>query len=136
MESDSDFDGFEDRDIIETENRLLELNEGGSDFSDIEFSDLEEGDETESEDDQGPPNPPQQNGNLQERAPQWTATLTHVDKRDFRGPSPGPTKTLSAEKEELDFFSLFFPEEIFNLIVAETNRYATAGGVLTPSGLQ
>ena len=58
MESDSDFDGFEDRDIIETENRLLELNEGGSDFSDIEFSDLEEGDETESEDDQGPPPPP------------------------------------------------------------------------------
>ncbi|MCG8074811.1 MAG: hypothetical protein JAY75_01030 [Candidatus Thiodiazotropha taylori] len=47
-----------------------------------------------------------------------------VGKSPFGGPQPGPTIILGPEDNELDFFNLFFPRFLLELIVAQTNLYA------------
>lgn len=42
----------------------------------------------------------------------------------FNGPQPGPTQTLEADKNEIDFLNLLFSEELYSKISEETNAYA------------
>lgn len=42
----------------------------------------------------------------------------------FNGPQPGPTQTLEADKNEIDFLNLLFPGELYSRISEETNAYA------------
>ena len=53
----------------------------------------------------------------------WSATLQNVDVMDFND-IPGPTTPLPATAREIDYFNLIFPEELFESIADETNRYA------------
>ena len=42
----------------------------------------------------------------------------------FRGGEPGPTFPVNSSRSTLDFFSRFFTDEVWELIVTHTNRYA------------
>ena len=42
----------------------------------------------------------------------------------FRGGEPGPTFPVDSSMSTLDFFSRFFTDEVWELIVTHTNRYA------------
>ena len=52
----------------------------------------------------------------------WSADLANIHLQPFRGPRPGPVATLSAAKNELDFFHLLFPETLLQDILVKTNR--------------
>ena len=39
--------------------------------------------------------------------------------------TPGPTKQMGEEVKAIDFFTLYFDEAVWDLLVTETNRYAT-----------
>ena len=54
----------------------------------------------------------------------WRSTLTPRTLRPFTGPRPGPTRQLSAAANELDFFHIFFNEDLYSVIANETNAYA------------
>jgi hypothetical protein len=43
---------------------------------------------------------------------QWTHNLTCVNKRAFSGLAPGAVIILDAEKKEIDFIKLFFPDTL------------------------
>ena len=45
-------------------------------------------------------------------------------KAQFYGPVPGANAVLGADENELDFFLLFFPAFLFELIANQTNLYA------------
>ena len=53
----------------------------------------------------------------------WTERLSTVEVPEFTS-NTGPTYELGAEKQEADFFHQLFPQEIYEKIAAETNRYA------------
>lgn len=55
--------------------------------------------------------------------PRWKLELSAKVKQEFSGPKPGPTVVLGQEKNELDFLDLFFPEELYDMIACETNKY-------------
>lgn len=65
--------------------------------------------------------PPRKNRNGDQCA--WREELQYVDVEDFTG-IPGPTRTLDATAEEIDFFNLMFPVFLSEIIASETNRYA------------
>ncbi|KAL3870024.1 hypothetical protein ACJMK2_042641, partial [Sinanodonta woodiana] len=59
------------------------------------------------------------------RADQWIINdRTHVDKRPYTGPAPGPTTDLDPNANEFNFFELYFSSIIVSVIVDETNLYA------------
>ena len=51
--------------------------------------------------------------------------MTHIKIEDLNGPEPGQKFPLSADKNELDFLDLFFPEQIYHLVAEQTNLYAS-----------
>lgn len=55
--------------------------------------------------------------------PKWKKELSSIKIHDFRMPV-GPSKILSKDKNELDFFDIVFPPELYVLLADETNRYA------------
>jgi hypothetical protein len=112
-EDDSEFEGFLEQDLDITERTRENINHGFNeeDMSDIEISDLDsDSDHSDAETDVN--------------TGRWTTELTHSVKFAFKGPTPGPTITLSEEKKEVDFFNLFFTEDCIDTVVKETNRYA------------
>ena len=106
------------------ENRRPE-NENGNDFFDSEddlplrdnLNAAQENENFDDDDDFPPPPLDRNNG-------EWTLNVSdHIRVKDFREPV-GPTQILPAESEEMDFFLQLFPEEFFENIAVETNRYA------------
>ena len=55
----------------------------------------------------------------------FTRNLTHIQIEEFNGPEPGQNFPLSADKNEMDFLDLFFPEQIYHLVAEQTNLYAS-----------
>ena len=55
---------------------------------------------------------------------EWTKVLTSVEIEPFTEASPGPVTILNGDAKEIDFFALMFPNEIFEILARETNRYA------------
>eukprot|EP00112_Aurelia_sp_Birch-Aquarium-sp1_P011536 Seg2424.5 transcript_id=Seg2424.5/GoldUCD/mRNA.D3Y31 product="PiggyBac transposable element-derived protein 4" protein_id=Seg2424.5/GoldUCD/D3Y31 len=55
----------------------------------------------------------------------FTKNLTQIDIEEFNGPEPGQNFPLSADKNEIDFLDLFFPEQIYYLVAEQTNFYAS-----------
>ncbi|XP_033730412.1 uncharacterized protein LOC117319772, partial [Pecten maximus] len=53
----------------------------------------------------------------------WTADLKPIRVKDFEDIA-GPTTALDAEKKELDFFHLIFPESLYDKLAQQTNTYA------------
>ena len=41
----------------------------------------------------------------------------------FNGSTPGPTIILNNLAEEVEFFKCFFPDELFEFVTEESNRY-------------
>lgn len=62
---------------------------------------------------------------IAELQPRWKSELSNVVKNGFCGPQPGPTVALDCDKNELDFMQLFFPDDLMDHIIVETNRYAS-----------
>lgn len=60
----------------------------------------------------------------------WSTTSTPVVVNDFTGPQPGPRVPVSSDP--LSLFQLYFTDDVLDLIVQETNRYAQQ--VLTAKG--
>ena len=54
----------------------------------------------------------------------WRSTLTPRTLRPFTGPRPAHIRQLSAAANELDFFHIFFNEDLYSVIANETNAYA------------
>ena len=50
---------------------------------------------------------------------------TDIPARDFTGPEPGPTSVMDPEANEWDFVELLFSDHLLDLIVTQTNLYAT-----------
>ncbi|XP_045184371.2 piggyBac transposable element-derived protein 4-like [Mercenaria mercenaria] len=99
--SDSDFSEFESDDDVP----LADLIRNFDDSSDSD------GSGSESED---------QNNDT------WSVNdKTPRPKRPFIGPEPGPTTLLSPDDKEWDFVELFFPVMLIELLVKQTNLYAS-----------
>lgn len=66
---------------------------------------------------------------------QWVSGsgLHKRTKQDFTGPVPGAVKLFDASATELDFFAEFFPVELLNLIVDQTNLYAQQKIAIKPN---
>lgn len=55
----------------------------------------------------------------------WKANdRSDLPKRPFTGPDPGPTIDLDPNASEFDFFELFFPVFLIELLCRQTNLYA------------
>lgn len=119
-DSSTEFEGFGPEVVEAARKELLELVEvNPEDISDVDISDISDIEtESESENDD---NPLEENENGDRRA--WREMLQNVDLEDFTG-TPGPTRTLDATAEEIDFFNLMFPVFLYEVIARETNRYA------------
>ena len=87
----------------------------GSDESDSDV------DRVGLEDDGGGPEPGGTDD--EEEEARWTEDLSDFHIPDFRAPT-GLTFTLPANPNPLDYFVEFISDELWNLIVEETNRYA------------
>ena len=113
----SDFSGFNDQDIDISEERQLQfiVRNADEDFSDVEISDFELDEELTADEPET---------DVLEDGGQWTENLTHSVKFAFSGPEPGPTVTLGEDKREEDFLKLFLTDDILNILVVESNRYA------------
>uniref|UniRef100_A0A8W8P1P5 PiggyBac transposable element-derived protein domain-containing protein n=1 Tax=Magallana gigas TaxID=29159 RepID=A0A8W8P1P5_MAGGI len=117
-DSSTEFEGFGPEVVEAAREDLLEVVEVNQEaISDIDISDISDT-ESESENDD---NPLEENENGDRRT--WREMLRNVDLEDFTG-TPGPTKELNATAEEIDFFHLMFPDDLYELIATETNRYA------------
>lgn len=122
-ESGEKFEGFELEDVEKAEDtyvyHLLALDDALEQGSDLEVLDIEsESDhesETESSDD---------DDIVLADYNRWTDNIRDINIPAFIGPQPGPTQILQADKNELDFLNLLFPEELYSLILEETNSYA------------
>ena len=115
-DSETEFEGFEVRDINAAEARHLQYIENMENIdSDIEFSDgsSDENDDFDSEDDIA----------LAEIS-KWSEHIRPVQTMDFNGPHPGPSTPMEKQKEEIDFFHLLFPERLYSDIATHTNAYA------------
>ena len=55
--------------------------------------------------------------------------VTNVDYPEFLGPEHGPVEDFAVDSEPVIFFDQLFTDELWNLLVTETNRYATQAGV-------
>ena len=112
MESDSenDFEGFNASDINDYDGNY-------SDESDVSVSDVSSVSDLESES--------SDSENDLQLPDRWTENLQAVQKHLFTGPEPGATVGLHAHKKEEDFLNLFFPKELFETAVEQTNLYAT-----------
>lgn len=123
-ESGEEYEGFELEDVEKAEDtyvyHLLALDDALEQGSDLKVSDIEsESDhesETESSDDDDDIVLADYNC--------WTDNIGDINIPAFIGPQPGPTQILKANKNKLDFLNLLFPEELYSLILEETNSYA------------
>lgn len=104
---DSDFEGFNPSDVDENESFVAEIwsDISVSPVSSPDVSDFEESDEDGDENDQ------------------WRNELRRVTVPAFTA-EVGPTFELGPTKNELDFFLKFFPDNLMENIVTETNDYA------------
>ena len=55
--------------------------------------------------------------------------VTNVDYPEFLGPEHGPVEDFAVDSEPVIFFDQPFTDELWNLLVTETNRYATQARV-------
>ena len=55
---------------------------------------------------------------------EWTKTLTATNIPPFSVENPGPTNILNENQTELNFFLLLFINEVYEILVRETNLYA------------
>ena len=55
----------------------------------------------------------------------WTSTFKASSRPNKFIDSSGPFLVLSEDAKACDYFGLLFPESLMNLIVTETNRYAS-----------
>ena len=55
---------------------------------------------------------------------EWTKNFTETNILPFSVQNPGATSVMDAEKEEINFFELIFTDEIYEILVRETNLYA------------
>ena len=56
----------------------------------------------------------------------WQDAPLNVEFSEFDASQSGPKHNLNNSASVLDFFSLFWTTQLFNLIVQETNRYKTS----------
>ena len=83
--------------------------------SDIE---VEEYSETESEDSES------ENEDEAMLPADWTKTLTGLNVLSFSVQNPGPTNIIPANRQEIDFFELIFPDKLYEHLVQKNNLYA------------
>lgn len=88
--------------------------------SDIDVSELE--DESDENDESGSESVSGSKSESDE-AVEWTDHLQNIHLEDFTSPV-GITFEIGNEARELDLFKKLFNDEILNVIVRETNRYA------------
>ena len=62
----------------------------------------------------------------------WTKTLTALHVLPFSVHNPGPKNILPANGQEIDFFQLIFPDELYEHLVQETNLYAQQKNAVKP----
>lgn len=104
--SGEEFEGFELADVEKADNtyvyQMLALDDAVEQGSDLEVSDIEsESDresDTESSDD---------DDIVLADYNRWTENLRDINVPAFNGPQPGPTQTLEADRNEIDFLNLF-----------------------------
>ena len=113
--SDESFYGFSDSEI----NTRRDDDRGDKD-SDISVEEVSSGGEEIDEEDEDNFREEQQEV---ARPNVWTERLSTVEVPEFTS-NTGPTYELGEEKQEADFFHQPFPQEIYEKIDAETNRYA------------
>jgi hypothetical protein len=117
--SNSDFEGFTDRDIAQATQRQLEKDtEHPDDSSDIDFSDSEPDSMDTDQDSDNESGTHMASPPAECRNPGSYRVTVHP----FTSPV-GPTSVLGCEKE-IDFLDLMLPEEFYQDIAIETNRYA------------
>ncbi|KAK3764943.1 hypothetical protein RRG08_045745 [Elysia crispata] len=100
----------------------IEHNLDGNDESDIELGEMSEGEEDSTPNSATPL--PSLDLDL-DQDEEWTDEL--VDFADRLEPFTefsGPVHDLPVDSGPLDYFKLFFPDSVLNMIVEETNRYA------------
>ena len=54
----------------------------------------------------------------------WTKNFTETSILPFSVQNPGPTNVMNDDKQEINFFELIFADEIYGILVRETNLYA------------
>ena len=117
--SENDFEGFDEADIAEAENNLApDVNESDIDVSDVELSSDGESDHADGSD--GESDADSDDSGV--RA-EWSANTHNIDVNQFTE-GTGPTHPLPVDADELDFLFYFWNDGMFELIAAETNRYA------------
>ena len=102
----------------------IEHNLDGNDESDIELGEMSEGEE-DSTPNSATPLPSLDLDLDLDQDEEWTDEL--VDFADRLEPFTefsGPVHDLPVDSGPLDYFKLFFPDSVLNMIVEETNRYA------------
>ena len=53
----------------------------------------------------------------------WIKDISNINVREFDGTNVGSMHNLPDDASPLDYFKLFWDDEIMSLIVTETNRY-------------
>ena len=109
--SDCEFEGFVPEVVQAAENNISNM-DFSNNFSDISISDISDVSSRFEEDEEGSESPEL-----------WSESLTDVEIAEFTG-RPGPVTILDASASEIDFFHLMFPKELYEILAAETNRYA------------
>ena len=108
-ESDSEFLGFDAVNLGSTSRTTVD----NDNQSDISVSSVDTSDLSDFSDVEQPVDTP----------PNWKREKTPITVCDFEE-TVGPTSTLTADKNELDFLDLLFPPMLYALLATETNRYA------------
>ena len=62
----------------------------------------------------------------------WTKTRTALNVLPLSVHNPGPENILPANGQEIDFFQLIFPDELYEHLVQETNLYAQQKNAIKP----
>lgn len=63
----------------------------------------------------------------------WTVnSRKNIPKTPFSGPNPGATIHLARDATELDFFELFFPPGLVEMLCRQTNLYARQRQITKP----
>lgn len=53
----------------------------------------------------------------------WSKTLTDVPKLPFTGPAPGSVHSLSPDDREIDFFQIFFTDQMIQVGAYGIEKY-------------
>ena len=96
--SGSEFEGFEADTSVNVSMNVSDVDV--SSVSSVNTADLSDFSDRETDNEQ--PN-------------QWSKQLKHTIKKEFRGAPPGPAQIMQQQANEMDFFNLFFSNELIEV---------------------